>query len=119
MNKSHRLFLIGLAMIGQNAYADQLDGLKDLGLIFTCLAICVLSLIVAAGSSIYRFTRKAYQVNLTLNLSAFCSATSALLLTLIIGNNIDPGFLTFCLGVMGISVTLMILNYSVGRKSKN
>lgn len=98
------------------ALADQLDGLAIFDFLIYVVLVGGISLIVLLLSSIIRFSRKEYKVNIVLNLSAAVLLICSIYSIDILGSGIDPGFLAFCIGSLILSIVLVILNYRIGLK---
>ena len=113
--KKQQLTLV-LLFIGHFAHADpNLDGL---GVILGVASIGFLSILILIFSSINRFTRNDYKVNMTLNLASIALIVSALIELLILGSQIDSGFFNTCISAIAVSILLIVLNFRSGIKRK-
>lgn len=108
--------LLFTLIIGNVSFADQLDGLAILDFLIYVLLIGAVCILVLFFATISRFAQKEYKVSIPLNFSASALILCALVSIGNLGSGIDPGFLTFCIGVTIISILLIILNYRIGFK---
>ncbi len=115
--KKHILFLLSFLVI-HSVLADQLDGLAVLNYLVYVFLLETIAILVLLFSTGYRFTRKEQKVNPTLNVSATIIIICSLFAIDDLGSGIDPGFLAFSIGMIGLSLLLIFLNYFVGRKKR-
>lgn len=115
--KKHVLFLLSFLVI-HSVLADQLDGLAVLNYLVYVLLLEAIAILVLLFSTGYRFTQKEQKVNPTLNVSATIIIICSLFAIDDLGYGIDPGFLSFSIGMIGLSLLLIFLNYFVGRKKR-
>lgn len=114
-----RFYLIALALlIGHAAYADQLDGLEDLGTIVTVMVISMVNLFLLLFSGVRRFSQKEYKVSKSLNFASTVLILCSLIALSTLGSSIDPGFRLICIGILLLAGMAILLNYRVGKKSK-
>lgn len=105
------LVLTTLLAFAFPVYADQLDGLRILGVILPCLAISGISLLVVLASTFTRFVVNSGKVNIALNISASILIVTMLIMIGAVGlNTIDSGFLLFCLIMCALAGTLIYFN---------
>ena len=117
-HNTNKLFLLIVTLtIANNSFADQLDGLAIFDFLIWFLLIGVVCLFGLIISAIIRFTRKEYKVSIPLNFFASVLSMCALISIVNLESGIDPGFLTFCIVSILLSLLLMILNYRIGIKN--
>ncbi|MBC9813582.1 hypothetical protein H9Y05_13985 [Crocinitomicaceae bacterium CZZ-1] len=108
--------LLTSLVIGNRLLADQLDGLAFLDTLVYVLFVGIISSLVLFLTAIFRFSRKEYKVSTPLTISASIVLMCAFISIRTLGSGIDPGFLTFCIGIAILAIVLIILNYRVGIK---
>ena len=115
-----RFYLVASALLlCHAAYADQLDGLEDLGTIVTVISIAIVHLFILFFSGVIRFSEKEYKVSIPLNFASFILILCSLIALSTLGSSIDPGFRLTCIGIILLAGTAILLNYRVGRQHKS
>lgn len=109
--------LILFLILASPLYADQLDGLRIIGIVLPALAVMGVSFVVLVIASIYRFLNKSTKPNHILTVSGGVLILAAIFIIFSIGRNIDSGFLTFLVALSLIVGTLIVLNYILKKKN--
>lgn len=114
------LLLTLLLLLAHSASADQLDGLESLGFIVFLVIVAAISVLVLLISlfriMVERMAEKAFNVSIGINASCTALISCSLLAMGMLGSQIDPGFRWACIGIIGVSIALIVLNYRLGTK---
>jgi uncharacterized membrane protein YhaH (DUF805 family) len=116
------LLLTLLLFLTQTASADQLEGLQSLDVMLILGLIAAVSILVLFISLlrtvVNRLANEEFKVSVGINFSCLVLIICALLAMIILGSQIDQGFLVATLGTIAVSCLLIVLNYKVGSKHK-
>lgn len=78
--------------------------------LFLLGALCLLLMLF---SSVYRFALNRSKVNVLLNISSGTFIFSAIISIMILGSEIDRGYLTTCIVLILVAILLIFFNYKV------
>lgn len=102
--------LLILLLCACPVYADQLDGLRVLGIIIPAFIIAFICFVVMFISAIYRFSQTKKEPNLLLNLSSIVLIITILMTLIGLGGGVKNDFILFCFIVIIIAVVFLFYN---------